>query len=26
LHNVEATNQTTIRADWTVRGTLRVPP
>lgn len=25
LHNVEATSQTTIRADWTVRGTLRVP-
>ncbi|MBD2038556.1 DUF2358 domain-containing protein [Leptolyngbya sp. FACHB-321] len=25
LQNVEATNQTTIRADWTVRGTLRVP-
>ncbi|XHX78263.1 MAG: DUF2358 domain-containing protein [Stenomitos frigidus ULC029] len=25
LHEVKLTSQTTIRADWTVRGTLRVP-
>ena len=25
LHRVEATDPTTIRADWTVRGTLRLP-
>jgi hypothetical protein len=25
LHEVKLASQTTIRADWTVRGTLRVP-
>ena len=25
LHNIQQTDTTTIRADWTVRGTLRVP-
>jgi hypothetical protein len=25
LHNVQQTDRNTIRADWTVRGTLRVP-